>query len=155
MRICPQVRVRQRGWGGRGTLASIPAQKPRPAPLTTTARTCKHRVWFGNSDIGFRASSFEEFGTVSGLGLRVLRNSGFGVPASGFEAPPRTPPPTAPVFRGGGSRFSGLIDSGEVSRGDKMALRGTDLESYITEYTSVYEENRNAAVQPLGVSNSE
>ena len=29
---------------------------------------------------------------------------------------------------------------GEVSRGEKMALRGTDPESYITEYTLVYEE---------------
>jgi len=28
--------------------------------------------------------------------------------------------------------------SGEVSRGEKMALRGTDPESYITEYTLVY-----------------
>ena len=26
------------------------------------------------------------------------------------------------------------------SRGEKMALRGTDPESYITEYTSVYED---------------
>ena len=29
---------------------------------------------------------------------------------------------------------------GEVSRGEKMTLRGTDTESYITEYTSVYED---------------
>ena len=29
---------------------------------------------------------------------------------------------------------------GEVSRGEKMALRGTDLESYITEYILVCEE---------------
>ena len=27
------------------------------------------------------------------------------------------------------------MDSGEVSRGEKMTLRGTDSESYITEYT--------------------
>ena len=33
-----------------------------------------------------------------------------------------------------------VIDSGEVSRGEKMDLRGTDPESYITEYTLVYEE---------------
>ena len=32
---------------------------------------------------------------------------------------------------------SGL--AGEVSRGEKMALRGTDPESYITEYTLVHE----------------
>ena len=30
---------------------------------------------------------------------------------------------------------------GEASRGEKMALRGTDPESYITEYTLVYEDN--------------
>ena len=30
--------------------------------------------------------------------------------------------------------------SGEVSRGEKMAFRGTDPQSYITEYTSVYED---------------
>ena len=29
---------------------------------------------------------------------------------------------------------------GEFSRGEKMAFRGTDSESYITEYTSVYED---------------
>ena len=36
----------------------------------------------------------------------------------------------------------GLIDtvgSGEVSRGEKMLESGTDPESYITEYTLVYE----------------
>jgi len=31
---------------------------------------------------------------------------------------------------------------GEISRGEKMALRGTDPESYITEYTLVYEDNQ-------------
>jgi len=31
--------------------------------------------------------------------------------------------------------------SGEVSRGEKMLYSGTDPESYITEYTLVYEEN--------------
>jgi len=41
---------------------------------------------------------------------------------------------------------SGLV--GEVSREEKMALRGTDPESYITEYTLVYEvKSRNAAFQ--------
>ena len=30
-------------------------------------------------------------------------------------------------------------DSGEVSRGEKMGLRGTDLEAYINEYTLAYE----------------
>jgi hypothetical protein len=29
---------------------------------------------------------------------------------------------------------------GDVSRGEKMALRGTDPETYITEYTLVYED---------------
>jgi len=32
--------------------------------------------------------------------------------------------------------------SGEVSRGEKMLESGTDPESYITEYTLVYEEKR-------------
>jgi hypothetical protein len=32
--------------------------------------------------------------------------------------------------------------SDEVSRGEKIALRGTDPESYITEYTLVYEDER-------------
>ena len=31
---------------------------------------------------------------------------------------------------------------GEVSRGDTTALRGTDPELYITEYTLVYEEEK-------------
>ena len=31
--------------------------------------------------------------------------------------------------------------SGEVTRGEKMLNSGTDPESYITEYTLVYEEN--------------
>ena len=38
-----------------------------------------------------------------------------------------------------------MIDSvlsGEVSRGEKMLYSGTDPESYITEYTLVYEEKR-------------
>ena len=30
---------------------------------------------------------------------------------------------------------------GELSRGEKMLYSGTDPESYITEYTSIYEEN--------------
>jgi len=33
-----------------------------------------------------------------------------------------------------------MIDSGAVSRGEKMLESGTDPESYITEYTLVYEE---------------
>jgi hypothetical protein len=33
-----------------------------------------------------------------------------------------------------------LTVSGEVSRGAKTVLRGTDLVSYITEYTSIYED---------------
>ena len=33
-----------------------------------------------------------------------------------------------------------LIDAGEVSRGEKMLYAGTDPESYITEYTLVYED---------------
>ena len=45
-----------------------------------------------------------------------------------------------------GLALSELIDSGlvgrtgEVSRGEKMLYSGTDPESYITEYTLVYEE---------------
>ena len=42
---------------------------------------------------------------------------------------------------------SGLVElpfvttSGEVSRGEKIALRETGPESYVTEYTVVYEDN--------------
>ena len=34
------------------------------------------------------------------------------------------------------------VDSGEVPRGQKMLYPGTDPESYITEYTLVYEDKR-------------
>ena len=34
----------------------------------------------------------------------------------------------------------GVSISGDVSRGEKMTLRGTDQESYITEYASAYED---------------
>ena len=34
-----------------------------------------------------------------------------------------------------------MLDSGEVSRGEKMLYSGTHPESYTTEYTLVYEEN--------------
>ena len=33
------------------------------------------------------------------------------------------------------------MGSGEISRGEKMALRGTDPESYISEYTLLNEHN--------------
>ena len=33
-----------------------------------------------------------------------------------------------------------VTTSGEVSPGEKMALRGTDPESYITEHTLLYED---------------
>ena len=40
-----------------------------------------------------------------------------------------------------------MIDSWYVvSRGEKMALRGTVPESYITEYTLVYEETEDVPV---------
>ena len=32
------------------------------------------------------------------------------------------------------------VGSGEVPRGEKMLFSGTDLESYITEYTLLYED---------------
>ena len=38
----------------------------------------------------------------------------------------------------------------EVSRGEKMALRGTDPESYITEHTSVCEDIREALEDECG-----
>ena len=41
--------------------------------------------------------------------------------------------------------------SGEVSRGERMALRGTDPESCITECTSVYEDE----ILPLSVDAEE
>ena len=40
---------------------------------------------------------------------------------------------------GGAKGFRRLID-GEVPRGDKMLYSGNDPESYITEYTLVYED---------------
>ena len=39
---------------------------------------------------------------------------------------------------------SGLVGSGEVSRGEKMALRGTDPESYITECTLASEDKQDS-----------
>ena len=33
----------------------------------------------------------------------------------------------------------GLVRSGEVSRGEKMAVQGIDPESHVTEYTLLYE----------------
>ena len=41
-----------------------------------------------------------------------------------------------------GIAFEGCGVVGEVSRGEKMAPRGTDPESYITEDPSVYEDDR-------------
>ena len=38
----------------------------------------------------------------------------------------------------------------EVSRGEKMTLRGTDPESYITKYTSAYEDSRQGIGACLG-----
>ena len=43
-----------------------------------------------------------------------------------------------PAAERGGNNLQGLIDSGLVSRGEKMLYSGTDPESYITEYTLVY-----------------
>ena len=48
-----------------------------------------------------------------------------------------------PALRAEGT--SGSIDlhgiSGVISRGEKMALRDTDPESYITQYSLIYEDN--------------
>jgi len=38
--------------------------------------------------------------------------------------------------------FPSVIDSGEVSRGERMLYSGADPESYITEYTLVYADDR-------------
>jgi len=38
---------------------------------------------------------------------------------------------------------------GEVSRGEKMLFSGTDPESYITEYTLVYEDDMQSRAQIL------
>ena len=43
--------------------------------------------------------------------------------------------------------FSVQRTSGEVSRGEKMALRGTDPGSYITEHTFAYQENNHHLVR--------
>ena len=97
------------------------------------------RFLFRASSFGFRASGFDtssfrvpgataaaSWMTVWGLGLRVQR------------------PPRRLWIQG--IRISGLTDSGlvgrngEVSRGEKMLYSGIDPESYITEFSSVYEE---------------
>jgi len=41
-----------------------------------------------------------------------------------------------------GETSAEVTDTGEVSRGGKMALRETDPESYVTQYTFMYEEFR-------------
>ena len=41
---------------------------------------------------------------------------------------------------GGASSMGWLVGSGEVPRGEKMLYSGTDPESYITEYSLVYED---------------
>jgi len=48
-----------------------------------------------------------------------------------------------------GLRFWGLRFGGEVSRVEKMLYVGTDPESYITEYTSVYEDTPYPPPVPL------
>ena len=48
------------------------------------------------------------------------------------------------------ARLAGVCNWDEVSRGDKVALRGTDPESYTTEYTSVYEDTSHARNPPSG-----
>jgi len=54
------------------------------------------------------------------------------------------PTPETPGRLQSAKAFLALIDSGlvgrKVSRGEKMALRGTDPESYNTEHTLVYED---------------
>jgi len=52
-------------------------------------------------------------------------------------------PPVWLVRAGGGNCCSYkllVVRIGEVPRGEKMLFSGTDPESYITEYTLVYEE---------------
>jgi len=48
--------------------------------------------------------------------------------------------------------FPGVIDSGlvEVSQGEQMLYSGTDPESYITEYTLVYEDESTLLVGGRG-----
>jgi len=58
----------------------------------------------------------------------------------------RPPPPIALCLetygypRGVGVSYERGTSVGEVSRGEETTLRGTDPESYITEFTLVYED---------------
>jgi len=81
----------------------------------------------------------------SGLGVVVVWET-LAKPA-GMEGRPDTEL-VRPERRGnslkGFKGFDRLTHSGEVSRGEKMALRGTDPESYITKNSLVYEDNLQA-----------
>ena len=46
------------------------------------------------------------------------------------------------------------MDAGEVSRREKMLFSGTVPESYITEYTSVYENNICARIYEGGIDHA-
>jgi len=75
---------------------------------------------------------------VQGSGFRV-QGSGFRVQGSGFRVHPVVEHEVHPT----GFRFRGKgLGSGPpmVSRGEKMLYSGTGPESYITEYTLVYED---------------
>ena len=53
--------------------------------------------------------------------------------------------------RGGGEFIEEMVDSREVTRGEKMALRGTDSASYIIEHTLVYEDEHDERHVGLGI----
>jgi len=56
----------------------------------------------------------------------------------------RTTAPGTPATSATSRTCTGLV--GEVTRGEKMLLSGTDPESYIIEYTLVYEEKQSLCI---------
>jgi len=75
---------------------------------------------------------------------RTPQRGGASTPKIGSGPGRRIATPSVPVIDSGlvgwlAVRFS-LFITGEVSRGEKMLESGTDPESYVTEYTLVYEE---------------
>jgi len=47
------------------------------------------------------------------------------------------------------------VASGEVSRGEKILFSGTDPESYVTDYTLVYEDKMAVTSKVLGLGEND
>ena len=110
---------------------SQPASVAVVCPAPPLARTC----------FGFRVSGSRIRFWVPGSGFRIL-----------FWVAPHTPSTSALCqsvwahrFGAPGLEYGWLTRvDGEVSRGEKMLYSRTDTESYITEYTLVYEDEHTA-----------